>query len=791
MVIRAALAEPVDWVAFEQSGSTFASTERKSSSSRSSGKSSSRASSKWMHQPISTDATWTPIAAPSVANSPTVQFGSDRVVSTFTLQPVNARSTLLAADKQRSPPRQVKVVKKKKPVTIAPPPDKPRAVERATTTSTTSGESSRSTSRHRTKSSDSGRPQQRASSRGRSIGTRDNNSSATRLESRGRSKSRSRPINGAVASAADDEKRERSSSRQRSISGSSHQSRSSSNNNNNNQQRHDKPREKSRGRSRPPVTRNGRDAARSQTRSSSANARDRSRPRARSRSASLTRVTSPHQYSHPPMTHDGGFASGIISVSGGGDAASAARSREAKPKSSFGYNGSTGGGNNNIHSFSSRASRLIADDRSLDINIGRDITFGPPRTSPSSVSSSNRKKTGLLGKLFGDQVDRKTKSFKDEIRPRILLAATVYHNTATNLWITTINTNQRGVAKNPTLANKYLKAFSFSTEHEARESAIANAPPKMVPFSESPCCFVCKGNFAVFRRASHCRNCGVCVCKDCTAQWPAKMIPDTYNLKNETHVRVCRSCFGLSTSFKAALMEGDYEQAIALYGTGNVNLRTPFPVTNKKDEIMYPVHCAIEGGNIHIVRWLIDDHYCPIKMIRPGNKKVRRGTPECLITTSKGRHVLSIAIQRLKVDIIRYLVIDCGVSIHESTDLEGSLRALEATLLCLPGLTDRRYPREDSIEPRWDNASFDDISEPSTLGVGSDRGLLDDVETVGSKSNSRTKNADSCIICCDRKIDCVATPCGHQVCCLECSTNLVACPVCNHRGGEFIRIFKP
>jgi FYVE zinc finger/Zinc finger, C3HC4 type (RING finger) len=799
-----------EWVAFEHSSSTFASIERKSGSGRSSSR--SRASSKWMQQPISTDASWTPIAAPSIANSPTlhrVASGGDRGgVSAFTLQPVNAKPTASLADRERALPRQVKVKTKKKPVSIPPPPDRPSraGVERTTTTSTTSAESSGSSFRPH-------HHQQRASSRGRSVSssTRDNNS-ATCSSSRGRSKSRSRPD--AAVAAADpqhDEKRERSSSRQRSISdhprssSSSHRSSSSSTSKQQQQPLENQPREKSRGRSRPPVTRNGRDVARSsqhpsQThRSSSANnARDRSRPRARSRSASLTRVTSPHPSISPiPVV-------GITSLHGGDHHTDSSAVRhlppppthrtreETRKRSNGGGNSSNSNNNNNTNNnSSSRSSRLNPDDRSLDINIGRDITFGPPKTSPSSVSSGNRKKTGLLGKLFGDQVDRKTKTFNEEIRPRILLAATVYHNTATNLWITTINTNQRGVAKNPTLANKYLKAFSFSTEHEARESAIANAPPKMVPFSESPSCFVCKGNFAVFRRASHCRNCGVCVCKDCAASWPAKMIPDTYNLKNEAHVRVCRSCFGLSTSFKAALMDGDYEQAIALYGTGNVNLRTPFPVTNKKDEIMYPVHCAIEGGNIHIVRWLIDDHYCPIKMIRPGTKKARRGSPECLISTSKGRHVLSIAIQRLKVDIIRYLVVDCGVSIHESTDLEGSLRALEATLLCLPGSTDRRYPREDLAEPRWDNASFDDISEPSTLGVGSDRGLLDnDLDTVGSTSN-RTKNAsESCIICCDRKIDCVATPCGHQVCCLECSSNLASCPVCNNRG-EFIRIFKP
>jgi len=74
--------------------------------------------------------------------------------------------------------------------------------------------------------------------------------------------------------------------------------------------------------------------------------------------------------------------------------------------------------------------------------------------------------------------------------------------------------------------------------------------------------------------------------------------------------------------------------------------------------------------------------------------------------------------------------------------------------------------------------------------LGADDILVD--ESVASRSaRSRTSSrTDSCIICFDRKIDCVATPCGHQICCLECSENLSTCPVCNDRTN-FIKIFRP
>jgi hypothetical protein len=55
------------------------------------------------------------------------------------------------------------------------------------------------------------------------------------------------------------------------------------------------------------------------------------------------------------------------------------------------------------------------------------------------------------------------------IHIRNLLATSVYNNEATGIWITTINMSQKE-AVNKSNAAKYLKAFSFQTEREARES---------------------------------------------------------------------------------------------------------------------------------------------------------------------------------------------------------------------------------------------------------------------------------------------------------------------------------
>lgn len=334
----------------------------------------------------------------------------------------------------------------------------------------------------------------------------------------------------------------------------------------------------------------------------------------------------------------------------------------------------------------------------------------------------------------------------ESIHPRVLLSATVYRNAATGLWISTINTNQKGVATNPKLASKYLKAFSFPSEQEAREAAIANAPPKMMLFEESPNCFVCKGKFAVFRRARHCRNCGACVCGGCTTTWSSRMLPETYNLKNESIVNVCKSCSYLADSFRKALLKGDLNEAVELYHTGNINLRCPLPAADgaKKAEIMYPIHCAVHGGNLDIVRWLMDEHFCPIKLVKKNNGKGRK-TSDTALVTSKGRSVLNLAMNGLKVDIIRYLVVDKGVPVYEMKDLQLSLRALEAVLLAFPANHSLvEFDAHDIAVPRWDETNYSDDGEGSYIcsSLGEDQSNLGLGDVSSFHENQPIETAD-------------------------------------------------
>merc|ERR1739845_213445 len=91
----------------------------------------------------------------------------------------------------------------------------------------------------------------------------------------------------------------------------------------------------------------------------------------------------------------------------------------------------------------------------------------------------------------------------------------------------------------------------------------------------------------------------------------------------------------------------------------------------------------------------------------------------------------------------------------------------------------------DSIIPKFQvSGPYDDDDESSTQS-NLDKNISDEEDV----SISTTVN-DVCIICYEQTIDCVITPCGHQVCCLKCSEKISKCPLC-HSECQILKIFKP
>lgn len=167
----------------------------------------------------------------------------------------------------------------------------------------------------------------------------------------------------------------------------------------------------------------------------------------------------------------------------------------------------------------------------------------------------------------------------------------------------------------------------------------------------------------------------------------------------------------------------------------------------------FPVHCAVMGGNLACLQWLVDTHLCPISVHREPNS----GRPQSL-QTSASRTLLDLAMTgRPKVDILVYLI-HKGLNINDVKNPLLLPKTLEA-LLQSGGLPSHR----DSIHD------------------------LHEIES--SPDESVTTMDDLCILCCEKSMDCALVPCGHQVCCADCGKQLKTCPLCKV-PCSILRIFR-
>lgn len=193
------------------------------------------------------------------------------------------------------------------------------------------------------------------------------------------------------------------------------------------------------------------------------------------------------------------------------------------------------------------------------------------------------------------------------------------------------------------------------------------------------------------------------------------------------------------------------------------------------------------GGNLAVLKWLVDEHCCPLRSIRISNGKVRGtsgGSSYTPILTSKGRSLLGIAIGNRNIGIIRYLVVEKRMllSAEKSLSIETLTANLDLVLRILPESAVLEQALDSSTTSRSSTRhdSTNDMGEISAIMVpgGPD-------EDSGGSSDS-----DVCIICFDATINCVFTPCGHQICCLNCGNHISRCPVCSVECSP-MRVFKP
>ena len=175
----------------------------------------------------------------------------------------------------------------------------------------------------------------------------------------------------------------------------------------------------------------------------------------------------------------------------------------------------------------------------------------------------------------------RTNSATRLIIPRTSLPYTIEQNTTTSKWMAIISVNQEVVDEKSDYAEtedtNSVVILNSDSIQEAREACHAYAPPRMHPIKDYNHCHLCKKKFGLMRRPLNCKNCGICVCSNCSVLWPASMIPVTYQWKKpRKSVKVCLGCDWLNDTFRMSLLDGNFDKAVALYYTGNVNLRCPF-----------------------------------------------------------------------------------------------------------------------------------------------------------------------------------------------------------------------
>lgn len=215
----------------------------------------------------------------------------------------------------------------------------------------------------------------------------------------------------------------------------------------------------------------------------------------------------------------------------------------------------------------------------------------------------------------------------------------------------------------------YITMGFYGTEEGALAACRNHAPPVWAEPVKGCVCYMCHGDGkSLYKTPLHCRNCGQLVCRKCSkSRWPQGMLPPTYH-NNERTVRVCDACNHLTWNFRRALKEGDRTRALELCASGNVNIWTPFLVESVRE---HPVHCAAEGGDLELLRWLVDELGCPLYETTDG---------AAALVTQKGDSVLGVAARYQRTEVMRWLVTVKECKISEIADRQQLWETIEFLL---------------------------------------------------------------------------------------------------------------
>jgi len=246
-----------------------------------------------------------------------------------------------------------------------------------------------------------------------------------------------------------------------------------------------------------------------------------------------------------------------------------------------------------------------------------------------------------------------------------------------------------------------------------------------------------------------------------------------------------------------------------------VNIWTPFLVESVRE---YPVHCAAEGGNLELLRWLVDELRCPLYETTDG------AAP---LLTQKGDSVLGVAARYEMTSVMRWLVTvkECNISeiadrqqlwgtidflLREGSDGGGgqerrrsssSRRVSSRRVSSSQSQRSRQQIIEEEeessvLEEEEEDEGYEETDEdeqhrrsrrpPSTTAAAAPAAPA---ATHRESTSRRTRmEQHACLVCKKGDVDCAVLPCGHLCTCSGCALSCKECPACRTRVTRVVRV---
>ena len=260
-----------------------------------------------------------------------------------------------------------------------------------------------------------------------------------------------------------------------------------------------------------------------------------------------------------------------------------------------------------------------------------------------------------------------------------------------------------------------------------------------------------------------CPRCAACsACADIF--WPSDCLSADFNRKKERTLRICRPCNVSYITFRAHLEKGHLSGALEVFRCGRVRT-VSHPFGCSPADGAYAIHCAAAGGNVELVRWLVESMSVPVNV------------------TDKSKNLpIRVAAKFNRGEAMRYLIQHCAQTVVSITDVKMLQSLLLNTMLCVQSPLPETFgvfPGHSTTAAATATATM--TSPPSIAPAAPPSATA----TAPSSQPQPPQQSRLCASCYNEPALCKVQPCGHSSMCYRCASNQAACVAC---GGHIQRV---